>query len=245
VNYGDELAEGLRKFLLSQGQETFVFRHWVIAERCELPEGAIALTPPPYFRIRPSKFDPWVKPLKRGLALGAILPKGGERYEFFYSFSGFPKDGEVLPGLFVKEGWLTWRRRVPPFDIQVFLLPDGTYLYKGSFRELCAQVIKHEPLRDKTLKKEMRKLLREEKLLKRYKELLQMDFLSHFSYGGWHCSRYLVREDQFMALTVLYRLELLRKVRQMEDHLLVRALLRGDDGSDGVIAEPPGWLCPR
>lgn len=53
-----------------------------------------------------------------------------------------------------------------------------------------------------------------------------MDFLSNFSYEDWHSSRYLVREDPVMALTVLYRLELLRKVRQMEDHLLVGTLLR-------------------
>jgi hypothetical protein len=225
VNYGEELAEGLRKFLLSLGEHPLVFRNWVIAERCDLPEGAIPLTPPPYFRIRESKFDPWVKPLKRGLALGAILPKGEERYDFFYSFSGFPKDGEVLPGVFLKEGWLTWKKRVPPFDIQVFLLPDGTYFYQGVFRDLVAHKIWHGPLSEKTLKKEMRKLLREERLLRRYKELLRMDFLSNFPHENWKSSRYLVREDPVMALTVLYRLELLRKVRKMEDHLLVSALL--------------------
>ena len=62
-----------------------------------------------------------------------------------------------------------------------------------------------------------------------------MDFLSLFPYEDWPSSRYLVREDRVMALTVLYRLEVLRKIRQMQDHILVRELLerRGDGSSPG------------
>jgi hypothetical protein len=231
MGYREEIEESFRKFLLSEGEHPLVFRNWVIAERCDLPEGAIPLTPPPYFRVRKTRFEPYVKPLRRGLALGAVLPKGVERYELFYSFRGFPKDGEVLPGVHVLEGWLTWKKRIPPFEVQVYLMPDGTYLYRGTYKGLAAEKLWHEPLRDKTLKRELRRLLREEKVRRTYLELLRKDSLRLFLQEPWPRDRYLRRENRDKALVVLHWLEGLRRARRMEDHLLVQTLLgRREDG---------------